>query len=106
MSWSAELVRLPHCGSRRSASRPTTRASRKSRMKPRHAAALAFVGWYLVSPHFLPNSRELNLSLPLSQWSRLGPVLSKSDCEARLSASMRKIDDPAWREKFKREHLP
>jgi hypothetical protein len=31
-------------------SRPTIRASRKSRMNPRHAAALALVGWYLIVP--------------------------------------------------------
>jgi hypothetical protein len=72
----------------------------------RHAAALALVGWYLVTPHTFPNSREPNLSMPLSQWSRIGPVPSKSDCEARLSASMRKNDDPAEREKFKKEYLP
>jgi hypothetical protein len=75
-------------------------------MKPRHAAALALAGWYLVTPHTFPNSREPNLSMPLSQWSRIGPVPSKSDCEARLSASIRKNDDPAVREKFKKEYLP
>ena len=34
----------------RTASRRTIRVSRKSRMKLRHAAALALVGWYLMTP--------------------------------------------------------
>lgn len=68
-----------------------------------HATALALVTWYLIMPHALPNSPEPNLALPLSQWSRIGPVLSKSDCEARLSASLRKIDDPAQREKLAKQ---
>jgi hypothetical protein len=33
-----------------SALRPTIRASRKSKMNLRHAASLAFVGWYLMVP--------------------------------------------------------
>jgi hypothetical protein len=69
----------------------------------RHAAALVLVGWYLVTPHAMPKSREPNTSLPFSQWSRIGPVPSKSDCKARLSAAQRKIDDPAQRERVKQQ---
>jgi len=72
-------------------------------MNLRHAAALALVGWYLVTPHALPNSREPNLSLPLSQWVRRGPLPSKSDCEDRRSAALRQNDDPAQREEMKKQ---
>ena len=71
-------------------------------MNLRHATAIELVGWYLVTPHALPNSPEPNLSLPLSQWARNGPVPSKSDCEARLTESLRKVDNPAEREAFKK----
>jgi hypothetical protein len=69
----------------------------------RHAAALALMGWYLVTPHTLPNSTQPNLFLPISEWSRIGPVASKSDCETRLSAARRKSDDPAAREQIKKQ---
>jgi hypothetical protein len=69
----------------------------------RHVTALVLVGWYLVTPHTLPKSREPDMSLPLSQWSRRGPVPSKSDCEAGLSAALRKNDDPAQRERIKKQ---
>ena len=36
-------------------------------MKPRHAAALAFVGWYLIMPHLLSDGRA-DMSVPLSHW--------------------------------------
>jgi len=72
-------------------------------MKPRHAAALALVGWYLVWPHTLPNSTEPNLSLPLSQWARRGPLPSKSDCEDTRSSGLRRNDDPAQREEVKKQ---
>jgi hypothetical protein len=51
-------------------------------MKPRHAAALALVGWYLMLPprvvdRFYPDA-------PLSQWKRFGPeeYSSRAECEA------------------------
>jgi hypothetical protein len=69
----------------------------------RHVTALVLVGWYLVTPHTLPKSCEPDMSLPLSQWSRRGPVPSKSDCEAGLSAALRKNDDPAQRARIKKQ---
>ena len=42
-------------------------------MNPRHAAALALVGWYLMVPPLerLPNGPEVfDLNAPLSQWYR------------------------------------
>jgi hypothetical protein len=64
-------------------SRPTIRASRKSEsVNLRHAAALALVGWYLMTPprvgdHFFPDA-------PLSRWRSLDRIEypSKNACEA------------------------
>src|SRR6202522_3678002 len=69
----------------------------------RHVAALVLVGWYLVTPHALPNSREPNLSSPLSQWARRGPMPTKSACEDGRSAALRQIDDPVQREEMKKQ---
>jgi hypothetical protein len=58
-------------------------------MKPRHAAALALVGWYLMTPPppFDPSS-------PLSKWSRLGKTdyATEAECGAvreKLQATFR-----------------
>jgi hypothetical protein len=63
-------------------------------MKPRHAAAIALVGWYLmVPPTFVypirgnvldPNSRVVvNLNAPLAWWFNWGEYDSRSVCETR-----------------------
>ncbi len=44
-------------------------------MKPRHAAALALVGWYLMVP--APG----NESAPLQYWSQLGSYDTAKACE-------------------------
>jgi hypothetical protein len=36
-------------------------------MKPRHAAALALVGWYLMTPH-LKNDQSADMKVPISHW--------------------------------------
>ena len=48
-------------------------------MKPRHAAALALVGWYLMTP-----PPPFNPSTPLSKWSRMGKTdyASEGECTA------------------------
>ena len=58
-------------------------------MKPRHAAVLALVGWYLMTPPppFYP-------STPLSKWTRLGKTdyESEEECTAvreKLQATFR-----------------
>ena len=56
-------------------------------MKPRHAAALALVGWYLMMPPLLPQLSEgepdffghLPLA-PLSQWTMIGSFDSVRGC--------------------------
>ena len=62
-------------------------------MKPRPAAALALVGWYLMAPPIrwgmLSSGQEgfkLASSLPLSAWNHVGSFDSAQQCETfRLS---------------------
>jgi len=50
-------------------------------MNPRHAAALALVGWYLMSPPMLSNGAE-NHSATLRKWDIIGSFDSAQQCEA------------------------
>jgi len=65
-------------------------------MKPRHAAALALVGWYLMMPPITYENdvAKLERTAPLSQWIHIGHRIfqSKRDCEIR-----RKEDDAETR---------
>jgi hypothetical protein len=49
-------------------------------MKPRPAVTLALLGWYLITPHSLPNGR-LDESAPLGHWDRQDSCASSEDCE-------------------------
>jgi hypothetical protein len=48
-------------------------------MKPRHAAALAFVGWYLVVPPF--RSKEYDVKAELSEWSIMKEFDTEKGCK-------------------------
>jgi hypothetical protein len=59
-------------------------------MKPRHAAALALVGWYLMMPPIrlgtLTNGQAgytIASSLPFSEWSNFGSFDSVQKCDGR-----------------------
>jgi hypothetical protein len=66
-------------------------------MRPRHATALALVGWYLMAPPAFPGRADMPLSenmradqqfderAPLSRWSALG-ALPKPPPSATLPA--------------------
>jgi hypothetical protein len=57
-------------------------------MSLRHAAALALVGWYLLSPQISWKGRECeaHLELPIAQWNRSKTISSsKSECEDDLA---------------------
>ncbi|MFZ2063594.1 MAG: hypothetical protein WAU82_21485 [Candidatus Binatus sp.] len=69
-------------------------------MKPRHAAALALVGWYLMTPQFNLEGK-FDTSLPLSKWMMTGPVASQQECEHRRLRSFKLLDDPAIRKQLK-----
>jgi hypothetical protein len=64
-------------------------------MKLRQAAALALVGWYLITPGASArNWRESNLTLPLSQSNRDESYSSKDQCEIVRKFGIRDIDGP------------
>jgi hypothetical protein len=84
------------------ASLPTIRASRKNRMQLRHAAALALVGWYLMTPPLLcrsgtaqecPNYANCKFcrsdsQTPLREWVREPDTKEfeyKTDCQRAIS---------------------
>ena len=91
------------------ASLPTIRASRKNRMQLRHAAALALVGWYLMTPPLLCRSGTaqecpnigctfcyMDAHTPLREWVRLSDRKEfeyKTDCQLAISNGCRgKVD--------------
>jgi hypothetical protein len=61
-------------------------------MKPRHAAALALVGWYLMvpPPRTVGDHFETNFYAPLSKWTRLRMFDFQSQCEATRKAYQQK----------------
>jgi len=74
-------------------------------MNPRHAAALALVGWYLMVPPFKPNSmpqpsftlpsleaRVLNIDAPLSKWEIYVASDSADECEADKTETVKLLN--------------
>jgi hypothetical protein len=56
-------------------------------VKPRHAAALALVGWYLmVPPPVIHSSVPVDTDAPLSKWGIFSAHDSAADCEQTLVA--------------------
>jgi uncharacterized protein YfaP (DUF2135 family) len=56
-------------------------------MKPRHAAALALVGWYLMMPP-MTSDRRIQINTPLSHWEISSSYDTADECEkVRLVAS-------------------
>ena len=51
-------------------------------MKPRHAAALALVGWYLMVPPMVPGTHDVNKSVSLKQWNIRREFPRHEGCEA------------------------
>jgi|SRR5271163_1098482 len=68
--------------------RRTLRASRKSRLNPRHAAALALMVWYLMYPiqkyQVLPNA-------PLKYWQREGTFDTAAKCKQAMDGNIREL---------------
>jgi hypothetical protein len=63
------------------------RASRKSSMNLRHAAALALVGWYLMLPPMVGNHTDT--SAPLNSWRMTASYDAAIDCRKVLEDSIR-----------------
>jgi hypothetical protein len=56
-------------------------------MKPRHAAALALVGWYLMGPATRPSLTPIPLTdRPLVEWQILSSWETQKDCDGALKA--------------------
>ena len=55
-------------------------------MKPRHAAVLALVGWYLMMPPIKGNLPDLktDTDAPLSRWQQRGAYDTAKACEEKL----------------------
>jgi len=51
-------------------------------MKPYHVAALALVGWYLMMPPLIPDTRRVNRDAPLSQWKTAHKFPQNAGCES------------------------
>jgi len=49
-------------------------------MKPRHAATLALVGWYLMMPTPAPET-FMSVTPPVGRWDHLGSYDSEKDCD-------------------------
>jgi hypothetical protein len=65
-------------------------------MKPRHAAALALVGWYLMVP---PTTRggpaEILFHAPLSKWEVGEENDTKAECASSLRESIKNMQQDA-----------
>jgi hypothetical protein len=53
-------------------------------MNIRHSAALALVGWYVMSPPVVTGHPQA--SAPLEQWNAVYSVQSARDCKSRLNS--------------------
>ena len=51
-------------------------------MKPRHAAAVALVGWYLMVPPLTNKGTSTDTTAPPSRWRVMKSFASAPECEA------------------------
>lgn len=64
-------------------------------MNPRHAAALALVGWYLMAPPMSHHAIDANA--PLSQWAVIGSYDTANECMNWLfELGHQDPKDPPW----------
>ncbi len=60
-------------------------------MKPRHAAALALVGWYLMSPLVDQKAAKIVYEAPLTYWEHEGSFDTAAECERKRKENVRWI---------------
>src|SRR5882724_6408228 len=53
-------------------------------MKPRHAAALALVGWYLMIPPLTNRTGPIEREAPLVKWETWTSFDTAAECQARI----------------------
>jgi hypothetical protein len=58
-------------------------------MNLRHAAALALVGWYLMSPLVDHKAEKLLYEAPLTYWEHEGSFDTAAECERKLRDNVR-----------------
>jgi hypothetical protein len=74
-------------------------------MKPRHVAALALVGWYLMRPplpHLSVPARRMDPATHLARWTIVGTFPTQKECDAHRSGRWQRCiasDDPRLKEK-------
>ncbi len=51
-------------------------------MNPRHAAAIALVGWYLIVPPYSKNLKAPDTKKPFFEWAYAGEFDSAEQCES------------------------
>jgi hypothetical protein len=61
-------------------------------MKFRHAAALALVGWYLMTAP-VTEQGAINQDAALSEWTKASHFDAESDCDARRKEKIRDSED-------------
>jgi hypothetical protein len=61
-------------------------------MKPRHVAALALVGWYLLMPPWYRNKREPSWDAPISDWRINEGFETADECEDVRMYAKKNID--------------
>jgi hypothetical protein len=60
-------------------------------MKPRHAAALALVGWYLMMPPV--DVQGERASIPFAQWTKVGIFNSAAVCKSEMEKQRASAQD-------------
>ncbi|HYA35912.1 MAG TPA: hypothetical protein VEF03_09835, partial [Candidatus Binataceae bacterium] len=69
-------------------------------MKLHHAAALALVGWYLITPPVVfdaqSKSTQVDQNAPLSQWKVRERFEKQKDCEEALQLGLKKPEPPKF----------
>jgi hypothetical protein len=67
-------------------------------MKPRHAAALALVGWYLLCPPLSRDRRDWSTVAPLSQWTIIKSFHSQNDCHIHTQEALEEYRNQHFRD--------
>ena len=73
-------------------------------MKPRHAAALALVGWYLMLPPM--NEKGVYTQDSISDWDHVGSYDSAAECDQtarQMQDGIAAIGDQEFKERSQRE---
>ena len=61
-----------------------------NRMKPRHAAALALIGWYLIVPPLVNAPYKIDTEAPLTSWKVYRTFDTADECRKTLSSTQSK----------------